>query len=165
MAAHDAARTLLRQALHLTPETDILDKAGRWHRLGDATAYVADMDVVIHPAVQGKINLMVKEARWDQVLDMVLKTHGLAKEVEGNIMRIFPLANLEAEARQKAAAEQACLNALPLQTHTYFLNYAKAENIAPIISRMLSPRGSVVAYPARNAVIVRDIRNAEQCSR
>ncbi|PYS00878.1 MAG: hypothetical protein DMG16_14480 [Acidobacteria bacterium] len=72
---------------------------------------------------------------------------------------------LPSKRRQKAAAEQACLNALPLQTHTYFLNYAKAENIAPIISRMLSPRGSVVAYPARNAVIVRDIRNAEQCSR
>ena len=128
-------------------------------------ASAANLNVVLHPAVQGKVNLMVREARWEQVLDMVLKSHGLAKEVEGNIMRIFPLANLEAEARQKAAAEQACLNALPLQTHTYFLNYAKAENIAPIISRMLSPRGSVVAYPARNAVIVRDIRNTEQCSR
>src|SRR2546422_1916452 len=136
--------------------------------LGDFLRFmgnVADVNVVIHPAVQGKVNLMVKEARWEQVLDMVLKTHGLGKEVEGNIIRIFPLANLEAEARQKAAAEQACLNALPLQTHTYFLNYAKAENIAPVISRMLSPRGSVVAYPARNALIVRDVQNAEQCSR
>ena len=118
---------LLAQAQLITLDARDMD-------LGDFLRFmgqVADMNVVIHPAVQGKINLMVKEARWDQVLDMVLKTHGLAKEVEGNIMRIFPLANLEAEARQKAAAEQACLNALPLQTHTYFLNYAKAENIAP----------------------------------
>src|SRR5437868_7240694 len=113
---------------------------------------------------QGKVNLMVREARWEQVLDMVLKSHGLAKEVEGNIMRIVPIAVFQAEAKQKAAAEQACLNALPLQTHTYFLNYARAESVAAIVSTMLSPRGSVVAYPARNAIIVRDVQTAE-CSR
>jgi class 3 adenylate cyclase/tetratricopeptide (TPR) repeat protein len=44
VAAHDAARTLLREALDLTPEGDVLARARRWQRLGDATAYVADMD-------------------------------------------------------------------------------------------------------------------------
>lgn len=44
VAAHDAARTLLRQALDLTPEADLLELARRWQRLGEATAYVADMD-------------------------------------------------------------------------------------------------------------------------
>src|SRR5881296_3049800 len=117
-------------------------------------ANAANINVVIHPSVQGKVNLAVKEVPWERVLDMVLKSHGLTKEVEGNIMRIVPVAVLEAEAKQKAAAEQACLNALPLQTHTYFLNYAKAESVAPIISSMLSSRGSVVAYPGRNAIIV-----------
>ncbi len=152
---------LLAQAQLITLDARDMD-------LGDFLRFmgqVADLNVVIHPTVQGKVNLMVKEAPWAQVLDMVLKTHGLVKEIEGNIMRIIPVAALEAEARQKAVAEQACVNALPLQTRTYFLNYAKAENIAPIISRMLSPRGSVVAYPTRNAVIVRDVENAEQCSR
>jgi len=44
IAAHDAARALLRQSLDLTPDSDVLDRASRWQRLGDATAYVADMD-------------------------------------------------------------------------------------------------------------------------
>ena len=127
-------------------------------------ASAANLNVVLHPAVQGKVNLMVREARWEQVLDMVLISHGIAKEVEGNIMRIVPIAVLQAETKQKAAAEQACLNALPLQTHTYFLNYARAESVAAIVSTMLSPRGSVVAYPARNVIIVRDVQTAE-CSR
>src|SRR5262245_27540384 len=129
---------LLAQAQLITLDARDMD-------LGDFLRFmgqVADLNVVIHPAVQGKVNLMGKEERWDQVLDMVLKTHRLTKEIEGNIMRIIPVAALEAQARQRAAAEQACVNALPLQTRTYFLNYAKAENIAPIISRMLSPRGS-----------------------
>jgi type IV pilus assembly protein PilQ len=136
--------------------------------LGDFLRFMgnaANMNLVLHPAVQGKVNLMVKEARWEEVLDVVLKTHGLAKEVEGKIMRIAPVAIFEAEQRQKAATAGACLNALPLQTHVYFLNYARAENVAVLLSKMLSPRGSVVAYPSRNAVIVTDVEHPEECSR
>jgi class 3 adenylate cyclase/tetratricopeptide (TPR) repeat protein len=44
VAAHDAARALLLRALDLTPDADLLARARRWQRLGDATAYVADMD-------------------------------------------------------------------------------------------------------------------------
>jgi len=44
VAAHDSARALLRQALDLTTQNDTIDRARRWHRLGDATAYVSDMD-------------------------------------------------------------------------------------------------------------------------
>jgi type II secretory pathway component GspD/PulD (secretin) len=96
----------------------------------------AGMNVVIHPEAQGKVNLMVTDASWDQVLDMVLKNHGLAKEISGNTIRIVP-------AR--------------LQTRVYFLNYARAEDIARMLATMISPQGSVVAYPPLNAVIVRDI--------
>ena len=117
----------------------------------------ANMNVVLHPAVQGKVNLMVKDAPWEQVLDLVLKNHGLGKEVEGNTIRIAPLATFEAEFKQRVVMEEARLNALPLQTHIYVLNYAKAEDLAVVISKMLSPRGSVIAYPRRNAVIVRDV--------
>ena len=122
----------------------------------------ADMNVVLHPSVAGKVNLMVKDAPWEHVLDLVLKNHGLGKEVEGNTMRIAPAATFEAELKQRTATEQAGLNASPLQTHIYFLNYAKAENLALIISKMLSPRGSVIAYPARNAVIVRDVMHPSE---
>ncbi len=44
VAAHDAARTHLRRALDLTPKTELLHGARRWSRLGEITAYAADMD-------------------------------------------------------------------------------------------------------------------------
>lgn len=128
-------------------------------------ANIANMNVVLHPAVQGKVNLMVKDAPWDQVLNLVIKSHGLRKEVEGNTMRIAPAATVEVEQRQRSATEETCLRALPLQTHLYFLNYARAEDVALVISKMLSPRGSVVAYRPRNAVIVRDVDRAAECLR
>ena len=118
---------------------------------------IANMNVVLHPAVEGKVNLMVKHAPWESVLDLVLKNHGLGKEVEGNIMRIAPVATFEAELKQRTATEEARLNALPLQTHIYALSYAKAADMALVMSKMLSPRGSIVVYPARNALIVRDV--------
>jgi type IV pilus assembly protein PilQ len=118
---------------------------------------IANLNVVIHPAVDGKVNLMVKDAQWEPLLDLVLRNHGLGKEIEDNTMRIAPLATFEAEFKQRNAAEEARLNALPLQTQVYFLNYVKAEDIALVLSKMISPRGSVIVYPARNALIVRDV--------
>ena len=120
-------------------------------------ANIANMNVVLHPGVQGKINLMVKDAPWQQVLDLVMKNYGLDKELEGNTMRIAPATVFEAERKQRAASEEALLSTLPLQTHIYFLDYAKAQDVASIISAMLSPRGSVIAYRPLNAVIVRDV--------
>jgi type IV pilus assembly protein PilQ len=120
-------------------------------------ASTANTNIVLHPAVQGKVNLMVKDAPWEQVLDAVLKNHGLGKEVEGNVIRIAPVAAFEAENKQKAVAEEARLNALPLRTQIYFLNYARAEDVALVISKLLSRRGSVIAYRPLNAVIVTDV--------
>jgi class 3 adenylate cyclase/tetratricopeptide (TPR) repeat protein len=44
LSAHDAARQLFRLSLDLTPDEIPADKARRWERLGDATAFAADMD-------------------------------------------------------------------------------------------------------------------------
>jgi type II secretory pathway component HofQ len=120
-------------------------------------AMMGNMNIVIHPAVQGKVNLMVKDAPWEQVLDSVLKNYGLRKEVEGNIMRIAPASVFAAEQHQTAAIEEARLSALPLQTQIYFLNYAKAEDMAVVVSKQLTARGSVVVYRPRNALIIRDV--------
>ena len=79
-------------------------------------------------------------------------------------MRIAPTA-VEAERKQSVATEEAGLNALPLQTRIFFLNYAKAEDVAVVISKLLSPRGTVVAYAPRNAVIVRDVMPPPESAR
>jgi type IV pilus assembly protein PilQ len=128
--------------------------------LSDFFRFMADaakVNIVIHPAVQGKVNLTVRDAPWEQLLGLVMKNYGLGKEVEGNVMRIAPIAAFEAEYKQRAATEQARLDALPLHTQIYFLNYAKADDVALVLSRMLSTRGSVIAYRPRNALIVRDV--------
>jgi type IV pilus assembly protein PilQ len=117
----------------------------------------ANLNVVLHPSVQGSITLNVRDAPWETLLDMVLRNYGLTRETEGNLMRIVPVSVIEAELRQRAAAEDARLAAQPLETRTYILNYARAADVAPIVSNLLSPRGMVIVDERRNALIVRDV--------
>jgi type IV pilus assembly protein PilQ len=120
-------------------------------------AETANINIVLHPAVQGKITLSVKNAPRDILMDVVLKNYGLATETNGNVMRVVPLSVLENEYRQRAAIEQARLASLPLETRTIILNYAKAADVARIMSQFLSPYGSIAVDQRRNAIIIRDI--------
>lgn len=153
--------TFLASAQLVSLDTREMDLSDFFRLMGR----LANMNVVLHPAVEGKVNLMVKDAPWEQVLDLVLRNHGLGKEVEGNTVRIAPLGTFEPGYKQSLAAEEARLNLLPLQTHIYFVQYAKAEDLAVVVSKMLSPRGSVIAYLSRNALIVRDVVRPHEPSR
>jgi type II secretory pathway component HofQ len=117
----------------------------------------ANLNAVLHPAVEGKITLKVQEAPWETLLEMVLRNYRLGRETQGNVMRIAPQSVFEEEYRQRAASEEARLNAQPLETRSYVLKYANVGDIAVIVSRLLSPRGIVVADLRRNVLIVKDV--------
>jgi type IV pilus assembly protein PilQ len=120
-------------------------------------AETSNINIVLHPSVQGKITISVKNAPSNILMDVVLKNYGLASEIIGNVMRVVPLSVIADEYRQRAAIEQARLASLPLVTRTYIINYAKAADVARIMSQFLSPYGSIAVDQRRNAVIVRDI--------
>ena len=117
----------------------------------------ANLNVVLHPAVEGKITLNVRDVPWEPLLNMVLRNYSLGQEIQGNIVRIAPASVIEGEYKQRAAVEEARLSALPLELRTYVLNYAKAADVAVIVSKFLSPRGVVIADPRRNMLIIRDV--------
>jgi len=45
------------------------------------------LNVVFDPEVSGKVTCNLVDVPWDQVLDIILKTHKLGKIVEGNVLR------------------------------------------------------------------------------
>jgi type IV pilus assembly protein PilQ len=117
----------------------------------------ANLNVVLHPEVKGKITLSVRDASWQNLLDVVLNNYQLQREIQGNVLRIAPVSAFAEEFRQRAAVNQACLDAVPLETHIYTLNYAKAADVMREVSALLSPRGSIVVDTRQNALIVRDV--------
>jgi type IV pilus assembly protein PilQ len=120
-------------------------------------ADISGLNIVVQPGVTGRITLKLVEVPWDQALELILKTNKLGYAVEGNVIRIAPLAELAAEEadRRKLAEEKALAGELFTQTRV--LSYAKASEIQPLLQKNLSARGDIVIDERTNTVIYTDL--------
>ena len=120
-------------------------------------ADISGLNVVVQPGVTGRITLKLTEVPWDQAMDIILKTHRLGYIVDGNVIRIAPVAELasEEEERRRLAEEKALAG--DLTTMTRQLSYAKATELEPLIMRNLSARGDIVIDTRTNTLIVTDL--------
>jgi type IV pilus assembly protein PilQ len=119
---------------------------------------ISALNIVIDPAVQGTVDVALREVPWDQALDIILRANKLGYLVDGTIVRIAPLAVLadEEAQRRKLAEEQALAGELRLLTKT--LSYAKADELKDLLTKSaLSPRGTVQVDPRTNTLIITDL--------
>src|SRR6476646_7891370 len=131
------------------------------------------LNIVTSDTVTGSLTLRLKDVPWDQALDIILQTKGLDMRKNGNIVLIAPREELALKEKQQLES-QAQINELePLQTETFQLNYAKANDILGIINgrssagggapgtaaaaQFLSKRGSAFVDPRTNILFVTDI--------
>jgi type IV pilus assembly protein PilQ len=124
---------------------------------------VSGLNMVIDPAVQGTVDVALRDVPWDQALDIILRANKLGYIVDGTIVRIAPLTALaEEEAqRRKLADEQALAGELRVVTRT--LSYAKAEDLQGLLTKSaLSPRGTVQVDPRTNTLIITDLSSRLQ---
>ena len=54
----------------------------------------AGVNLVASDSVQGSITLRLQDVPWDQALDLVLRSKGLARHEEGNVLLVAPAAEL-----------------------------------------------------------------------
>jgi type IV pilus assembly protein PilQ len=121
-------------------------------------AEITGLNIVIDPAVQGTVDVSLRDVPWDQALDIILRANQLGYTVEGNIVRIAPLRVLadEEAQRRKLAEERALSGELKVLTKT--LSYARASQLAPLIVKTaLSPRGTVQVDDRTNTLIITDL--------
>jgi type IV pilus assembly protein PilQ len=119
---------------------------------------ISSLNIVIDPAVQGTVDVALREVPWDQALDIILRANKLGYLVDGTIVRIAPLTVLadEEAQRRKLAEEQALAGELRLLTKT--LSYAKADELKDLLTKSaLSPRGTVQVDPRTNTLIISDL--------
>lgn len=118
---------------------------------------VGNFQLVVDPGISCKLTLKLDSVPWPTVLNVALKVCGLGQEEENGIVRVAPVARLAAEqAAQRRLAEEQALNR-PLKTTTYKLAYARAQELAPLIKKFLSPRGEVFFDQRTNTLIIRDV--------
>jgi type II secretory pathway component HofQ len=121
-----------------------------------ALAEVGRFQVVFDPAPSCPLTLKLKEVRWRIALEEALRACRLAVEEDGGVLRIAPLERIraEGEGRRKLAEEQARSGAHTVSA--FRLSYARAAEVAPIVKKLLSPRGDVVYDTRTNTLIIVD---------
>jgi type IV pilus assembly protein PilQ len=118
---------------------------------------ISGLNVVLDPEVHGNLTIVLDDVPWDQALDIVLKNNDLARELEGNVLRVATVDTLKKEADGRRAQVEAEALAVEKVSVTRFLSYAHAKDVMLTVKKFLSARGDVVADERTNAVIVNDI--------
>lgn len=152
-----------------------------------ALAVIADftgINFVTSDSVQGEITINLKDVPWDQALDVILRTRGLAKRQTGNVMWVAPTDEIQAAEQKELEANATLERFAPLVTEVIRVNYAKAADISEVIksvrvikqgqvgsgsavsglnatetdkNSLLSARGSVTVDERTNSLLVQDI--------
>ena len=119
------------------------------------------LNMVASDTVGGNVTLRLKNVPWDQALDIILKAKGLGMRQIDNVIMIAPTAEIAAREKLELEASKQVEELAPLHTEFIQINYAKAGELAGLISAdensLLSERGSVTVDERTNTLIVKDI--------
>jgi len=125
-------------------------------------AETSGRNIVVSDTVQGNVTLRLRNVPWDQALDIVMTTKGLDMRQNGNVIIVAPAEEIAARETADLEARQAILELEPLYSEFLQVNYAKAADLAALISAaegqnsMLSDRGTVAIDDRTNTLLVQD---------
>lgn len=122
------------------------------------------LNMVASDTVKGNLTLRLKNVPWDQALEIVLKTKGLAMRQEGNVILVGPGEEIAAREKMELEALKQVAELKPLQTDIIQVNYAKAEELAALVkgekgATLLSERGNLSVDVRTNSILVTDTRD------
>lgn len=144
------------------------------------------LNFVISDTVTGEMSLRLKDVPWDQALDTIMQTKGLARREQGNVVWIAPAEEIANQERLALEASRQVSELEPLVSDLIQINYAKAEDIGDLLksvraiepnvqqsmfgnvsvaevqteeNRLLSERGSVTVDERTNSLLVQDTQS------
>ena len=129
-------------------------------------ADTSGQNIVVSDSVTGNLTLRLQNVPWDQALDIVLRTKGLDKRRQDNVIIIGPTAELASREKAELAARKEVQDLSPTRTEFMQVNYAKVSDLAKLIrpssgatgstNSMLSSRGTLSIDERTNTLLVQD---------
>jgi type IV pilus assembly protein PilQ len=117
-------------------------------------------NIVVNDSVHGNITLRLQNVPWDQALDIVMRTKGLDKRQDGNVIIVGPADEIAAREKAELAARKDLQELEPLRSEYLQVNYAKASDLAGLIKStgrsLLSARGNVSVDVRTNTLLLQD---------
>jgi type IV pilus assembly protein PilQ len=125
-------------------------------------ADASGQNIVVSDTVRGSVTLRLQSVPWDQALDIVLRTKGLDKRRDGNVIIVAPAEELATREKADLASKKDIQELAPLRTEYLQINYAKATDLAALLkgganaNSVLSARGSVAVDERTNTLLLVD---------
>ncbi|MCK4711132.1 MAG: type IV pilus secretin PilQ, partial [Gammaproteobacteria bacterium] len=122
-----------------------------------------NLNVVVSDTVTGNLTLRLKNVPWDQALDIILKSKGLAKRESGTVMLIAPSEEIAAQEKIDLEAQQAVTELAPLQTAFFTINFAKVTELEKLFKdeqSLLTSRGYVLVDERTNSIMIKDTESS-----
>ncbi|HMK86255.1 MAG TPA: type IV pilus secretin PilQ [Steroidobacteraceae bacterium] len=136
-------------------------------------ADTSGQNIVVSDSVTGNLTLRLQNVPWDQALDIVLRTKGLDKRRQDNVIIIGPTEELATREKAELAAHKEVQELSPIRSEYLQVNYAKVSDLAKMIrptgaagggaggaaggrNSMLSTRGSLSIDERTNTLLVQD---------
>ncbi len=130
--------------------------------LADFSTY----NFLISDSVSGTISLKLNNVPWEQALTVILNAKGLGRRIEGNVLRVAPLSELDALTKLAQDRQKAEEDLVALTTSTIRLKYAQAAVVHTMLQSdmasgklqhsLLSARGSILVDSRTNSLILND---------
>ncbi|GAB6041182.1 type IV pilus secretin PilQ [Endothiovibrio diazotrophicus] len=117
-------------------------------------------NIVVADTVSGSVTLRLNNVPWDQAMDIILQSKGLAMRQEGNVIMVAPASDIAAQERQELEAQNQNQALAPLRSEFIQVNYARASDIMGLLRSegvsLLSDRGNISVDERTNTLLVQD---------
>ena len=127
------------------------------------------LNMVTSDSVKGNLTLRLKNVPWDQALDIVLKTKGLAMRRSGNVIMVAPSEEIAAREKLELEAKKSIETLEPLVSDIIQINYAKAAEVSTVLKAkdtgVMSDRGSATVDARTNSIIIVDTKDRIESAR
>jgi type IV pilus assembly protein PilQ len=122
-------------------------------------ADVSELNIIAGDEVKGEVTIRLVDVPWDQALDVILLTKGLGFVRVNNVLRIAPADVLKAEEEARLQERRAKEKLEDLIVKLQPVNYGNVKEIAKMVSKLLSARGTVDVDARTNTLIIKDINS------
>ncbi len=101
----------------------------------------AGINLVASDTVQGNITLRLQGVPWYQALELILRSKGLARREEGNVLLVAPAAELAEQSLGARLGQELDAQLQPLRRELLRIHHAEASELAELLLATLADDG------------------------
>jgi type IV pilus assembly protein PilQ len=116
-----------------------------------------DVNIIASGDVQGTITLRLRNVPLDQAFGLILQSMNLGFEQVGNIIRVAPRTEFEADRQRELDRIAMEFDVEPLQIRLRPISYAEGNELASLVEDVLSSRGSVRFDTRTTTLVMTDV--------